>query len=60
MDFTGLMYAIASLSASFVAILGGLLVSRLITINGDRSSYSREPLAKVDTVDSSLSRSSQF
>ena len=42
MDFTGLMYAIASLSASFVAILGGLLVSRLITINGERSSYSRE------------------
>ena len=38
MDATALLLAIASLSASFVAILGGFIASRLITINSERAS----------------------
>jgi hypothetical protein len=38
MDHTALLLAIASLSASFVAILGGFIASRLITINSERAS----------------------
>lgn len=38
MDVSSLLLAIASLSASFVAILGGFIASRLITINGERDS----------------------
>lgn len=37
MDTTALLLAIASLSASFVAILGGFIASRLITITSERS-----------------------
>lgn len=39
MDIYSLLMTIASLSASFVAILGGFIVSRLITINSERSLY---------------------
>lgn len=39
MDIYSLLMIIASLSASFVAILGGFIVSRLITINCERSLY---------------------
>lgn len=42
MDLTSLLLSIASLSASFVAILGGFVVSRLITINSERASCSSE------------------
>ena len=37
MDIEALLLAIASLSASFVAILGGFIASRLITINSERT-----------------------
>lgn len=39
MDIYSLLMTISSLSASFVAILGGFIVSRLITINSERSLY---------------------
>lgn len=35
-DASALLYAIASLSASFVAILGGFIASKLIAVNGER------------------------
>lgn len=38
MDISSLLFTIASLSASFVAILGGFIASRLITINTERAS----------------------
>ena len=38
MDLNSLLLTIASLSASFVAILGGFIASRLITINSERAS----------------------
>lgn len=35
-EISGLLFAIAGVSASFVAILGGFIASRLITINSER------------------------
>lgn len=42
MDLRSLLLTIASLSASFVAILGGFIASRLITISSERSNYSSQ------------------
>lgn len=42
MDITSLLLAIASLSASFVAILGGFIASRLITISSERAACSSQ------------------
>ena len=36
-ELTSLLSTIASVSASFVAILGGFVASKLITINGERA-----------------------
>lgn len=41
-----LLYTIASLSASFVAILGGFIASKLLAINGERESIKNQ-LSKV-------------
>lgn len=46
MEFSSLLFSIASLSASFVAILGGFIASRLITINAERASS----MSQVDEV----------
>lgn len=37
-DISSLLFSIASVSASFVAILGGFIVSKLIAINSERES----------------------
>lgn len=50
-DLTSLLTTISSASASFVAILGGLVASRLLTITSERDSV----LSKISEVDKEIS-----
>lgn len=45
-NLQSLLYAIASLSASFIAILGGFVASKLLTISGERESIKNQ-LSKI-------------
>ena len=46
-DLTTFLATVASVSASIVAILGGLIASKLITINGDREANA----TKIDEIE---------
>lgn len=49
-DVHSLLYTIASLSASFVAILGGFIASKLISIHGEREAIK----SKMDNISQEL------
>ena len=56
-DLTSLLTTIAASSASFVAILGGFIASKLITINGEREAV----LAKISEIEQQRSfKQSEF
>lgn len=61
-DLTTLLTTIASISASFVAILGGFIASKLITISGERASTLEKihSLNEEITVKTALKESLQY
>ena len=61
-DLTTLLTTIASISASFVAILGGFIASKLITISGERASTLEKihSLSEEITVKTALKESLQY
>lgn len=50
-DLTSLLTTISSASASFIAILGGLVASKLLTISSERDAV----LAKISELDKEIS-----
>ena len=47
MDFTGFYYSIAGCSATIVAIIGGFIASKLITISSERDNIN-ESLIEIN------------